>query len=244
MPDGRLLLPQGGNLKAVAANGDESTLYSDPKHIPDQAAVCGAGRYIVFRQVGRSSGASANLWRMDLNGTNQKQLTFGLNDQEPTCSRDGNWVYFVDNTDNRFVKRVPVDGGAPETVVKYAVGSFGLSPDGQEIVSFEVRELDHKLMLRLDTVQTHQMAYSDIDQRALPDSLAFAPDGKGVVYVVREKGVDNLWLQPLDGKSHRQLTHFKRDKTFRFVFSPDGSKIAVECGELESDAVLLHDVSK
>jgi serine/threonine protein kinase len=244
MPDGRLLLPQGGNLKAVAANGDESTLYSDPKHIPDQAAVCGAGRYIVFRQVGRSSGASANLWHMDLNGTNQKQLTFGLNDQEPTCSKDGSWVYFVDNTDNRFVKRVPVDGGSPETVVKYAVGSFALSPDGQEIVSFEVRELDHKLMLRLDNVQTHQMAYSDIDQRALPDGLAFAPDGKGVVYVVREKGVDNLWLQPLDGKPHHQLTHFKRDKNFRFVFSPDGSKIAMECGEVESDAVLLHDVSK
>ena len=244
MPDGRLILPQGGNLKAVAANGDESTLYSDPKHIPDQVSVCGAGRYIVFRQVGRSSAASANLWRLDLNGTNQKQLTNGLNDQEPTCSKDGNWVYYVDNTENRLVKRISVDGGSPETVVKYAVGSFALSPDGQEIVSFEVRELDHKLMLRLDNVETHQMAYSDIDQRALPDDLAFAPDGKGVVYVVREKGVDNLWLQPLDGKPHRQLTHFKRDKNFRFVFSPDGSKIAMECGEVESDAVLLHDKSK
>jgi Tol biopolymer transport system component len=53
--------------------------------------------------------------------------------------------------------------------------------------------------------------------------------------------VDNLWLQPLDGAPHRQLTHFKKDKTFRFVFSPDGSKIAMECGELESDAVLLRD---
>ncbi len=244
MPDGRLILPQAGNLKAVAANGDETTLYSDPKHIPDQAAVCGAGRYIVFRLVGRTSGASADLWRMDLNGTNQQQLTHGLNDQEPTCARDGSWVYFVDNTDNRSVKRISVDGGAPETVVKYAVGSFGLSPDAQEIVSFEVRELDHKLMLRLDNVETHQMTYSDIDQRALPDDLAFAPDGKGIVYVVREKGVDNLWLQPLDGKPHRQLTHFKRDKNFRFVFSPDGSKIAMECGEQESDAVLLHDDSK
>jgi len=242
MADGRLIVPQAGALKAVGANGEESTLYSDPKHIPDQATVCG-GQWIVFRQVGRE-GASARLWRIDLNGTNQKQLTMGINDREPACAGDGKWVYYVDNTDNRYVKRVPIEGGFPETVVKFSVGSFALSPDAKEIASFEVRELDHKLMLRVDNVETHQMAYSDIDQRALPEDLAYAPDGKSIAYVVREKGVDNLWLQPLDGKSHRQLTHFKKDKTFRFAFSPDGSKIAMECGEVESDAVMLHDASQ
>ncbi|HYA62633.1 MAG TPA: protein kinase [Candidatus Sulfotelmatobacter sp.] len=244
MADGRLIIPQAGDLKAVGLNGGEATLFSDPKHVPDQVAVCGGGQYVVFRQVGRSSRAAANLWRMDLNGANQKQVTMGLNDQEPTCAKQGDWVYYLDNVDNRYVKRVPIDGGSPETVVKYAVGAYGLSPDGKEIAFFEVRELDHKLMVRVDNVETHQTTYSDIDQRALPDELSFAPDGKGVVYIVREKGVDNLWLQPLDGGPHRQLTHFKKDGTFRFAFSPDGSKIAMECGALESDAVMLHDESK
>jgi len=244
MADGRLLLPQGGMLRAVSASGEETTLYSDTKRISDMVALCGGGQYIVFRQIGRSSGASANLWRMDLNGTNQKQLTSGLNDQEPACSKDPAWVYFVDNHDNRYVKRVSIDGGSPETIVKTGVGLFALSPDGKEIASFEVRELDHKLMLRIDNVETQKMAYSDIDQRALPEQLVFTPDGKGIVYVVREKGVDNLWLQPLDGKPHRQLTHFKTNRTFRYAFSPDGSKIAMECGQTESDAVLLHDESK
>ena len=241
MPDGRLILPQAGNLKAIAASGEETTLYFDPKHIPDQATVCGDGRYIIYRQVGSANGTSANLWRMDLNGTNQKQLTTGRNDQEPACTKDGNWVYFVDNNDNRYVKRVSVDGGSPETVAKHALGMFALSPDGNEIASLEVRELDHKLMLHIDNVETHQMTYSDVDQRALPNELAYAPDGKGIAYLVREKGVDNLWLQPLDGGPHRQLTHFKKDRIFRFVFSRDGSKIAIESGEQESDAVLLHD---
>ena len=56
MPDGRLIVPQSGSLKAVSANGEETTLYSDQKHIPDQAVVCGEGRYIVYRQVGGSGG--------------------------------------------------------------------------------------------------------------------------------------------------------------------------------------------
>ena len=99
-------------------------------------------------------------------------------------------------------------------------------------------------MLRLDNTESRQLVYNDIDQRALPGELAFAPDGKGVAYMVREKGVDNLWLQPLGGGTHRQLTHFKKNKVFRFAYSPDSSKIAVETGELESDAVLLHDTSQ
>jgi eukaryotic-like serine/threonine-protein kinase len=244
MPDGRLIVPQDGDLKAIGPKGEETILYSDPKHLADMATVCGGGQYVVFRQLGRSSSATTDLWRMDLNGANQKQLTTGLNDQEPACGKDEKWVYYIDNADSRYVKRVPVDGGSSETVVKASVEHFSLSPDGKEIASFEVRELDHKLMLRIDNVETHQMAYSDVDQRALPDELSYAPDGKCIVYVVREKGVDNLWLQPLDGKAARQLTHFKTDRNFRFVFSPDGSKIAMECGAMESDAVLLHDASK
>jgi eukaryotic-like serine/threonine-protein kinase len=245
MPDGRLLVPQAGSLKAITAKGEETTLFSDGKHLADQVAVCGEEKYIVFRQIGRPGDlASANLTRMDLNGANVKQLSNGRNDREPLCSKTDNWVYYVDNADNRYVKRIPIDGGTPETVVKYAVGAYALSPDGKEIASFEVRELDHKLMLRVDNVETQKMAYSDIDPHALPGRLAFAPDGRAVYYVVREKGVDNLWLQPLDGKPHRQITHFTKDKIFRFAFSQDGSQIAIQSGNVESDAVLLHDESK
>jgi eukaryotic-like serine/threonine-protein kinase len=244
MNDGRLIIPQSGDLKPVDINGGESTIFSDQKHIPDQVALCGGGQYLVFRLVGRSSVASANLWRVDLNGTNLKQVTTGLNEQMPACPKEGNWVYYVDNNDNRYVKRVPVDGGAPETVVKFSVGFYALSPDGKEIASYEVRELDHKLMLRIDNVETGKMTYNDIDQRALPSQLAFSPDGKGIVYVVREKGVDNLWLQPLGGGVRRQLTHFKKDRIFRFAYCPSGANLALESGDVESDVVMLHDTTE
>ena len=242
--DGKLVLPQSGEIKFVSLNGPEKTVFSDNKHIADQVSACGDGRYLVFRQLARTSAASSNVWRMNIDGSDQRQLTSGLSDHTPTCSKDGRWVYYVDNNDNHYLKRVSIDGGRPETTVNFSVGYYALSPDGKQVASLEVRELDHKMMLRLDSTEAHHMVYHDMDQRALEEGLAFSPDGKAVVYLVREKGVDNLWAQPLDGSAAKPLTHFTADKIFRFNYSPDGSQIAIERGESESDVVLLKDTSK
>jgi eukaryotic-like serine/threonine-protein kinase len=243
-PNGTLLLPQSGAFKIVTPEGNETILNSNTKYISDQVSVCGDGRYIVYREVGRTSAASANLWRIDADGTNEKQLTSGLNEQAPDCSRDGKWVYYVDNGDKRFVKRIPIDGGIPESIVHRDVFYFSLSPDGKSVASIELREPDHKQALRLDSTEGGQVTYHDVDQRALPSQISFTPDGKAIAYLVREKGVDNLWLQPLDGGPYRQMTHFTKDQIFRFVFSPDGTKLALERGAEESDAVLFHDTTK
>jgi len=65
-----------------------------------------------------------------------------------------------------------------------------------------------------------------------------------VVYTVREKGVDNLWLQPLNSSPYRQFTHFTSETISQFAYSPDGSQFAIERGHTESDAVLLRDLSR
>ena len=242
--DGKLVVPQSGEIKIVNPAGGEKIVLSDNKHIPDQVAVCGDGRYLVFRQLARTTASSANFWRANLDGSDQRQLTPGFSEQAPSCAKTGPWVYYVDTNDNGYLKRVSLDGGSPETVVNFSMGFYALSPDGKNVASLEVRELDHKLMLRMDSTEAHHMAYHDIDQRALPDGLDFAPDGKAVVYIVREKGVDNLWSQPLDGSTSKRLTHFTKQKIIRFVYSPDGSQIAIERGEKEADVVLLKDTSK
>jgi Tol biopolymer transport system component len=118
-----------------------------------------------------------------------------------------------------------------------------VSPDGKRIVGTDVRELDHRLILTVYSTEDKKTSYHELDQRASPP-LAFAPDPKAVVYVVREKGVDNLWEQPLDSSAPRQLTHFTSERIERFRFSPDGIKLAIERGHVESDAILLRDTSR
>ena len=242
-PDGRLVFPQGGEIRILDPKGGERVLLSDKTHLPDMIAVCGNGRYIVYRQLGKAAKTAENLWRMDANGSNPTQLTFGHNETDVRCALDDKWVYYVDAADNFLRKRVPLEGGTPETVFDSPLGGAALSPDGKVLVTLETRELDHKLMLKFVSTADKKSWYRDVDQRAARP-LEFTPDGKAVAYTVHEKGVDNLWLQPLDSSPYRQLTHFTSERIAQFAFSPDGSQIAFERGHTESDAVLLRDVSR
>ena len=241
--DGKLVLPQGGYIRIVDPAGGETLVYSDAKEIPDQISACGDGKYLIIRVIGRGGKAAANLWRMDINGGTQFQLTSGLSEADPSCTADGKWVYFVDRADGKNLKRVSIDGGTPELVLKAGVGYYNISQDGRFVLTTEVREFDHKLMLRIDSTETHQTQYHEIDQRAL-ESVKFAPGGKSVVYVVREKGVDNLWMQPLDGGPHKQLTHVGSDRIGAFEYSPDGAKLAIVRVHTEADAILFRDTTQ
>jgi hypothetical protein len=53
-----------------------------------------------------------------------------------------------------------------------------------------------------------------------------------------------LWEQSLDGKNRKQLTTFPKDLIFRYAYSKDGTQIAIERGNIDSDAFLFHDTSK
>jgi Tol biopolymer transport system component len=218
-------------------------VFSDPKMTMDEVASCGKGNYIVFRSIGRSGGAEANFWRIDSNGTNLKQLTFGVNDRVPTCSNDGKWLYFIDAADNHFLKRIPVEGGTPETIIKAPAEPYDLSPDGKTVATFEVREADHAPTLVSYSLEDGKKTFVEFDPRGLP-SFSFMPSGKAVAYAVREKGVDNLWMQPLDGSARRQLTHFASEKINGFAFSRDGTRLAVGRGHADSDAVLLRNIPR
>jgi Tol biopolymer transport system component len=74
--------------------------------------------------------------------------------------------------------------------------------------------------------------------------IRFAPDGKSLVYPVRENGVDNLWQQPLDGSPGKYLTSFKAELIWDYHWSPDGSKLAMVRGHNDSDVVLMRDMQQ
>jgi len=242
-PDAQLLVVQGPDIRIVNPAGGDRVVFSEPRYPLDQVISCANGRYLVFRTLGRSGGAETNLWRVDSNGTNLTRLTFGLNERVPACSNDGKWLYYLDAADNHFLKRIPSEGGSPETIIKSPADPYALSPDDKTVATFEVREADHTVILVLYSLVDGKKSVFEFDQRGLP-GLAFLLSGKAVTYVVREKGVDNLWIQPLDGTPRRQLTHFTAERIAGYAFSKDGSQLGIKRGHSESDAVLLRNIPR
>jgi Tol biopolymer transport system component len=75
----------------------------------------------------------------------------------------------------------------------------------------------------------------------LTNAMTFTPDGKSVAYIIRDQGVDNIWVQPLDGLPGRQITNFTSEHIAEFQWSPDGKTIAVARAHDTSDVVLLRE---
>jgi Tol biopolymer transport system component len=69
----------------------------------------------------------------------------------------------------------------------------------------------------------------------------FSPDGKSLAFVVEEDGVNNIWLQPIDGSKGRKLTNFHNSQTIQdFRWSADGRKLALLRFNSVADVVLLR----
>ena len=71
--------------------------------------------------------------------------------------------------------------------------------------------------------------------------MTFTADGKSVAYIIRDKGVDNIFAQPLDGSSERQVTNFTSEHIVQFHWSRDGKTLAVARSHDTSDVVLLRE---
>ena len=253
-PNGELYFADGANLLRVSPDGNSKTmLLNDPAALAPAATGCPNGQYVVFDWSGHSGTNKMNVWRMSPDGANIKQLTYGTTDISVNCAPDGKWVYYQDWLHLQ-IMRVPIEGGTPElvsgTVVPNAIfvyPGFKMSPDGKWL-TFLVNRVDpngpvNKIVLvPLDAGPRPAVRLIDPDPR-VTHNPAFSPAGDAIVYPIRENGVDNLWLQPLDGSRGRRITNFQSDQIHEFEFSRDGKTLGVFREHTESDVVLLHDAS-
>jgi serine/threonine protein kinase len=208
-------------------------------------------RVLILSLAGKGGGTGINIWRINADGTNLKQLSIGQVDDNPECSFDSKWAYYVDENAN-LVRRVSVNGGTSETVPGTAIPHasmigyhIDLSPDGKSLaflVDFQEPNTVYKIaVVPLDAGSLPRVRFFD-PQPDVSDGPRFTPDGKAFVYPIK-RDVGNLWLQSLDGSPGRQITNFKTDQIWWFRWSPDGKRIGVLSHREEADVVLLRDSS-
>jgi eukaryotic-like serine/threonine-protein kinase len=243
--DGHLLAEQYPSIRVVDANGEVKGEIANEK---DSGAMqpngCSDG-HVVFAR-GMAKTLSVSIWRSEADGTGLRRITEGKRDLFPACSPDGKWVFYLDSTAAAYMK-VPIDGGNPERISgEYAANAEGydIAHDGKTALlgSYDFKaQKPNIVMVSLESGKTLRTFEYDPRHRG---TLHLTPDGKGIVYPIREKGVDNLWVQPLDGGAGRQLTNFTGLKIYSYQWAADGRSLALVRGDSPSDLVLIQDSQK
>ncbi len=248
---GDLFVAQGSDLSRITVDGSgKAVLLSNVSTYGLSA--CPDGKTLLFSWIGQAGANGYAIWRMDSNGANLKQLSFGKIDRVPTCSPDSKMAYYSEV--NGWVKRVPVDGSSkPELVPGSALqnaivgnGLLGISSDGKLLAFIATvgtqttGGVSQRIALVPLNVNDPKVKLLDPNPR-ISAGPQFTADGKSVIYPVRVNGVDNLWLQPLDGSAGKQITNLPSEQIATFHFSPDAKSIGMLRRHNESDIVLLHD---
>jgi serine/threonine protein kinase len=259
--DGKLLASDGQGMRRMNIDGSQQTLLlNDPNSWIVNMANCGT-RYLVIAWAFHGGTSRTGIWRTNADGSNPTQLTNGSFNFDPLCSPDGKWIYYHGDGAH-LLMRIRVEGGEPEAVPSsnmprmYATGvGKAISPDGK-IFAFNAEfttpeesqsALSKLALLDLDSNSPSAPRLIEPDRRiarssrGFTNTLAFTPDGKSLAYVIRDQGVDNVFVQPLDGQSGHQITNFTSENIAQFGWSPDGKTLAVARTNNTSDVVLLRE---
>lgn len=241
MHDGRIFFDKNNALHWINPDsGEQGVFTTEPDALIGDPWECGDRQHFVFLQ--SLHGAPSYVWRAQLLGGELKQLTTGKLDNFPVCSAQSNWVYYMDGGEGKLM-RVPLDGGASQKVSDLQVaGWFGISPDGTTAVFAVIdHAAGHAERVALADTNTGQVRkFIPFQRPRSTPMIRFSRDGKSLVYAVREKGVDNLWQQPLDGSPGKMLTAFKTERIWDYQWSPDGTRLALVQGHTDSDIVLMR----
>ena len=206
-------------------------------------SVTSDARYVVF--VSDRTGFT-NMWRMDTDGNNVKQLTNGEDDSWGWCSPDGQWVVYHSLVlGKRTLRRVSINGGDSEQLTDYPSVCPVVSPDGRWISSYYRAETKAPWKLAIIPFNGGSPVKTfDIPQNVVFRSLVrWTPDGLALAYITSRNGISNIWIQPLDGSPPKQTTDFKSDQVLWFDWSRDGRQLGVSRGNVTSDVVLIKDLN-
>jgi Tol biopolymer transport system component/DNA-binding winged helix-turn-helix (wHTH) protein len=243
LPNGRIVYNArvGDNLAVLAAEADGSAQKQITYDPPNAEEVRAApdGSFLVFAAEinGRSQ-----LFRIDSDGANLRQLTSGNTYQSDSAiSPDGHWIVYnsinYDEADPKHsLKRIASSGGEPMLFADGECYAPNFSPDGKYVACTD----EGSKITLLSAEDGSTVRVFDAAQTPYFNCGAkWSPDGHELIYVVRAKGISNLWRQPIAGGDPSRLTDFTSDDIHNFAFSTDGTRLYLARGSQIRDAVLI-----
>jgi Tol biopolymer transport system component len=220
----------GGNLRQVKM-GDAG--------LRDVVA-CGDGKHIVYSD---SSGETPQIWRVEADGSNAKQLTNEKSATMPNCSPDGRWVIYWNEEEHSFY-RVSVDGGQATRInlAKPSDPYVRFSPDGKSVTytaeSMEHPQSPYSVVIAPSIGGPATTTFPMVPGMGMAPPQ-FSPDGHGLYFNLMRQGASNIWRMEGPNGVLKQVTNFPSGLIASYAWSQDGKTLYVARGTRSSDVVVL-----
>jgi Tol biopolymer transport system component len=197
------------------------------------------GRQIAYVS---AAGGAHHIWLVDIDGQNNRQLTFGDGENNPSLTPHGDSVVYVTQAKNRgTLWRIPITGGQPvQMTFGGIVRNPVVSPDGTKIAcTYRMDEADRWKIAILPfqggrPLNTFAMPYP------FYQIIRWTPDSKALTYLDKVNGVQNVWRQPLDGSPASKITDFNEDLILYYSLPPSRQLLILSRGGRKRDVVLIR----
>jgi len=231
--------PDGSNRVRLTTNAGQDNAYPAVSH---------DGRYIVFSS--NRTGAS-QIWRMDIDGHNQKQLTFGGKQEDSAqfavLSPDGREVFFIKRgVGPAAVWKVSIEGGAPVQVSRLTDATtedfLSISPDGKWLAYRQVsgdQKTSEEHSTRIGALPTDGSAELKLFDLPMQRPITqWSADSAAFDYVAGAFNSSSLCRQSIAGGEPQILCDFT-DRIYNFAWSLDRKNLVVSRGNLYGDALSI-----
>jgi len=252
-PDGKIVFSAFENnvtdLYSMNPDGSERvqlTANAGPDN--DYPAVPRDGGHIVFTS---NRAGARQIWRMDIDGRNQKQLTFGEGQKDSAhyaaLSPDGGEVFFIKRgAGPATIWKVSIEGGTPVPVSRLTGattdGFLSISPDGKWLayhhVSAGLKPLEERRLWIgvLPASGGDEPKLFDLPMRR--PITQWSADSAAFDYAAGTFNSSSLWRQPTGGGEPQKLCDFP-DRIFNLAWSRDRKNLVVSRGKQQGDAILI-----
>jgi serine/threonine protein kinase len=156
---------------------------------------------------GSSISGNIDLWIMDRDGKNQKQLTADTaRDYEPAVSPDGKFILFgTDRSGIPNIWRMELDGSRPRPLTSGAENyNASISPDGKWF-AFSSWVKGPQFIMKMSTEGGEQEQLSETNGYC----PAISPDGKLIAYLHTDEQTRNSQIVVMDAKGGKPVKQFE-----------------------------------